>query len=140
MIMITTNTELLRKPINIANTFPTVAASGNHYLVGESWSGEAIALKKVCCLYVFALTQTRASESQYISLIVKNTYQTLQKPRIAEQDTFQYIPLKILPKPVKYMQQLVDRFFHRSRVHLIFGPLAMFLETLIATSIFNHSL
>jgi len=45
-------------------------------------------------------------ESQYSSLIVKNTYQTLQKLKIAEQDTSQYIPLKILPKLSKYMQDL----------------------------------
>ena len=108
---------------------------------GNFMWGRAIAKK---CVYVFALTQRnglRASVSQYISLIVKNTYQTVQKPRITEQDTFQYIPLKILPKPSKNMQQTGGyRFSHSQITCALNWPLAMFLETLVATSIFNHLL
>jgi len=84
----------------------TPCRSWRYRLTGTPCGDGQLPSKK--CVYVFALTQRnglRASVSQYISLIVKNTYQTVQKPRITEQDTFQYIPLKILPKPSKNMQQ-----------------------------------
>jgi len=71
----------------------------------DPWSNDscplAIASKSVLFVCICSLPTENEWSNSYI------TRQTLQKLKIAEQDTFQSIPLKILPKPSKYMQQLV---------------------------------